>query len=40
MSRITKSGERGFRSEDSERAYNDAAFVLREIIIRTRSIEK
>lgn len=33
-------GERDFTSEDSERAYNDAAFVLREIIIRTRSIEK
>jgi HEPN domain-containing protein len=30
-------GERDFTSEDSRRAYNDAAFVLREIIIRTRS---
>jgi len=33
-------GERDFTKEDSQRAYNDAAFVLREIIIRTRSIEK
>ena len=33
-------GERDFTNEDSQRAYNDAAFVLREIIIRTRSIEK
>ena len=33
-------GERDFTKEDSKRAYNDAAFVLREIIIRTRSIEK
>jgi hypothetical protein len=33
-------GERDFTSEDSQRAYNDAAFVLREIIVQTRSIEK
>jgi len=30
-------GERDFTGEDSKRAYNDAAFVLREIIIKTRS---
>ncbi len=33
-------GEKDFTKEDSMRAYNDAAFVLREITIRTRSIEK
>jgi HEPN domain-containing protein len=32
--------ERDFTKEDSRRAYNDAAFVLREITIQTRSIEK
>jgi len=33
-------GERDFTSEDSKRAYNDAAFVLREITIQRKSIEK
>jgi hypothetical protein len=33
-------GERDFTSEDSKRAYNDASFVLKEIINRTKSIEK
>jgi len=30
-------GERDFTSEDSKRAYHDATFVLREIVIKTRS---
>jgi len=33
-------GERDFTKEDSRMAYNDAAFVLSEITIQTRSIEK
>ncbi len=33
-------GERDFTSEDSKRAYNDASFVLREIISRTKTREE
>ena len=33
-------GERDFTKEDSKRAYNDTAFALREIIVRTKSIVK
>jgi HEPN domain-containing protein len=33
-------GDRDFTKEDARRAFNDAAFVLKEIIIRTRSVEK
>ncbi|MDP3105359.1 MAG: hypothetical protein Q8M95_12230 [Candidatus Methanoperedens sp.] len=32
--------EKDFTKEDSERAYYDDAFVLKEIIIRTKSVEK